>query len=449
MALSGHRRRLADWEHHLEQMMATASPPVPGIDVYTNDPVGLLRNGAWTSAELEVLQDTVTPDELEAIVGLNATSDTESVLAALEAPAVPVNANRRITVTGRLRGAVDLTVPTLPSRREEQDWPLTFGCREVRLVVGPTWFVAVWRPIEGPWDPTSVRWPHFGVPSRTASWRAGRFGGHLTPTKRRVGFLTDLCEHVEYQLGSWSVEQEMWEQGLFTSLASGATTFDGLDLAPSRRELGQLAEFLNQVRRAQRGLIRRAEVDPVLSTSSVQSICHKTAQRLDAGLDTRRNRVREAFALLADIATGIQAHQAERQRAATERVQDIITFVATVLLVPALVVSVYGANLRELSADAYGDLASLAVVMVASSVAATVAFQAVRSRSHARRPIVGMVWVAVASAAVGLTVAIGLIRGWWQGLALASVLLGALVIAVSAIAGTVITYRRMNDRGSA
>lgn len=447
IALSGYRRRLADWEHHLEQTSTTAPPQVPGVEVHTSDPADLLRSGTWTSAELEVLRDTVTDDELAAVVELIATRDTRSVLEALDAPPVPVNANRQVPVTGRLRGAVDLTVPTLPSRREEAGRALAFGSRQVRLVVGPNWFVAAWRSIDGTWDPANVRWPHFGVPSRTASWRAGKFGEHQAPTSHLANFMVDLCEHVEYQLGSWAVEQEMWEQRLFASLAAGPTTFDELDLGPARQELGQLAEFLTLMRRAQRALVRRPHVDPVLASPSVRSVCHKAAALVDERLDASRDRVRESFALLADIAAGEQAHHAERQRAATERVQDTITVVTTVLLVPALVVSVYGANVRELSDGARGDVASLLVLMAMSSVLATVALRAVRARPRRARPVVGIAWIGTASTAVGVTVATGLARGWWQGAAWAAVLAGSVVAAVSAIVGTVLALRQTTERG--
>jgi hypothetical protein len=428
-------------------MPSTAPPLVPAVEVHASDPADLLRGGTWTSAELEVIQDTVTDGELAAIVQLVATRDTESVLAVLDAPRVPVNANRRVAVTGRLRGAVDLSVPTLPSRRDEAGRPLAFGCRQVRLVVGPNWFVAVWRPIEGRWDLTSVRWPHYGVPSRTASWRSGRFAGHQPLTKRLAGFMADLCEHVEYQVGTWAVEQEMWEQGVFASLASGPTTFEGLDLGPGRQELGQLAEFLALMRRAQRGLVRRPQVDPVLSSASVRSICHEAADRLEDRLDASRDRVREAFALLADIAAGEQAHLADRQRVATERVQGTITVVTTVLLVPALVVSVYGANIRELSVEARGDLASLAVLMVASSVVATLAMRAMRTRPPLARSATGNAWIGAASAAGGLMVAVGLGRGWWQGVAWTAMLLGSVIVAGSAIVGIVVAHRHQTDRG--
>lgn len=434
VVLSGYRRWLAEWEHHLEPIPATDHPPVaPGLWVHTHDPDDLLRQRTWTSAELDVLLDTVAPDDLAALVRVVAGQDTDAVLAALDAAPVPVNANRRIEVTGRLRGAVDLTVPTLPSRRDDRDLPLAFGHRRLRLVAGRSWHVAAWGPLEGPWSPHVVRWPHFGVPSRTDGWRAGRFAEHSAPVSRLAGFMADLCEHIEYQLGTWTVEQELWEQGLFASLASGPTTFEGLQLAPLRQELGRLAEFLALLRRAQRGLVRRPDVDPLLSSPSVKTVCKSTAARLDARIDARRDRVRGAFALLADVAAGEQAELAERQRAATERLQHIVTVVTTVFLAPALIVSIYGANVRELSYDARGDLLTLTALMAGASVVTTLVFRAARSQPLLARSTRMNAGVAIAAAVCAVAIAVGIVTGRLGGIGWAAVVVVATAIATSAI----------------
>jgi hypothetical protein len=440
LAVSGYRRQLADWEQHLEDMPSSGTPPaLPASDLHVHDPVDLLRRRAWTSAELDIVIDTLDRQHLSTVVELIAGRETDAVMAAIDAPPVPVNANRRIDVADSLRGAVDLTVPTLPSRRDEATAPLAFGHRRLRLIAGPSWHIAAWGPLEGRWDPEVVRWPHFGIPSRTAGWRSGRFTQHQPPVGRLVGFMVDLCEHVEYQLGTWTTEHELWEQELFAALAVGPTTFEGVELERARQELSQFAEFLGLMRKAQRGLTRRPEIDAPLAPAPVRKVCHAAAERIGERLDVRRDRLREAFALLADIAAGEQAHAAEQQRAATERLQNTITVVTAALLVPALVVSIYGANLRELSVDARGDLPTLVALMVTSSALTTIALRASRSEPLVVRSSAGNTGLGVICTLCATIVATGLVTGRLKGTGWVVGLIGTATIAVSAILGLLTT----------
>jgi hypothetical protein len=247
--------------------------------------------------------------------------------------------------------------------------------------------------------------------------------------------MTDLTEHIEYQLGTWTVEHELWEQELFTALADGEATFEGIELDHARQELSQFAEFLGHVRQAQRGLTRRPQVDPFLAAQAVLKVCHASAERIGERLDVRRDRVREAFALLADLAAGEQAWAAERQRAATDRLQHTITIVTAALLVPALVVSIYGANIRELSTGARGDLPTLGSLMVTSSLLTTVVIRGSRSEPLITRSSAGN----ASAGAIGLVATVilvaGMATGGLSGLGWCAALVGSGLVAVSGILG--------------
>lgn len=84
---------------------------------------------------------------------------------------------------------------------------------------------------------------------------------------------------------------------------------------------------------------------------------------------------------------------------------------------------------------------------MAMSVLATVAIRAVRAQPRRARPVAGVAWIGTASTAVGVAVATGLVRGWWQGAGWAAVLVGSVVAATAAIVGAVFALRQTTERG--
>jgi hypothetical protein len=167
----------------------------------------------------------------------------------------------------------------------------------------------------------------------------------------------------------------------------------------------------------------------------VRKVCHASADRIGERLDIRRDRVREAFALLADLAAGEQAWAAEQQRAATDRLQHTITIVTAALLVPALVVSIYGANIRELSTGARGDLPTLGSLMVTSSLLTTVAIRGSRSEPLITRSSAGNASAGATGTVLTVILVAGMATGGLTGLGWCAALVGSGLVAVSGILG--------------
>lgn len=380
---SGYLERLWRWERRFRGIPQTA--PLDETWPTANDttylgPTNLLLRRGWSSIELELVEDSLSASELQTLLTAAIGDDADTVVEAMSLPPVPANANRPL-FTSSGNNVFDLVLPTLPSRRGDHDLALNFGSRIARLVTFSYGHVVVWRAIDGPWDLETVRWPHYGIPSRSASWESEAFFSDATAAQRLLRFVHDFCGHVNYQMGTWSVEQELWEHNFFANLAAGPSTFSGLTLGRHQKELAALADFLGTARQAQRAISRRSAVDPSLSQPEVRSTMQRSGDELDRSLVRARDVIRESFALISNVANGEQNLIAEQQRDATNRLQEVITLATTVLLVPALVVAVYGANIRELSPDSSGDLSGLLILTVSTSIAATIAVRAATGRT--------------------------------------------------------------------
>lgn len=435
-AASGYLERLWRWEHRFPALAPSGSldESWPSSDDATIcvDPDALLGSRSWISIELEVVEDSMTGPQLSSLLESVLGADSGSVLEAMAVPPVPPNANRPL-FTEQGHNVVDLLLPTLPSRRGNHDLPLCFGSRRARLIAFSYGHVVIWGSIDGPWDPEVVRWPHHGVPSRSATWEANAFATPMAPNQRMHRFLEDCCGHTKYQLGTWGVEQELWEHYFFSDLAGGPSTFSGLTLGRHQQELAALAEFLGVARQAQRAILRRPAIDPALAAGEIRAFMASTGEELDDDLCRGRDVIRESFALLSNVAAGEQNLLAEQQRDATNRLQGLITVATTVLLVPALIVSVYGANIRELSPDSSGDLWGLLLLMVCSSIAATVAVRAATGQALVPRRWALPEWgVCGVAATVAIVAATAAAAGWLGDLAALSIGGVGVVTAVAA-----------------
>lgn len=382
-AASGYFERLWRWEGRFAGMEPTGDLPVgcprAGDSVFTSDGKRMLFDRSWTAAELNIELPSLGPEGLEDLLDSLLPGECQDVMAAVQLEGVPVTAHVPLQSPAGT-SVVDFEVPTLPSRRGDRDRPLSFGARRARIVVTHLGPVVLWGEIEGPWDVQSIPWPHHAMPSRSLAWDDRCFTEHRTPPQRLNDVLAGFCDHVRYQQATWQVEHEHWEQGLFSELGVGASTFEGLDLVRYQRELVTLADFLGHARTAQRAMTRRPSIDPPLMEASLRTMLLEQGSVIGTDLDEARKTVRESFALVANIASGQQSLLAEQQRDATNQLQGLVTVATSVLLVPALVVAVYGANLRELSTGSRGDLWSLLLLMVASALGASVLVRVVVGR---------------------------------------------------------------------
>jgi hypothetical protein len=378
LQLSGYQKFFAGWEGCLSSF----DNPILKNGIWTYGSESLVTTGKWDCAELEYIDESMSDDQILSLVRLIAREDFNSAMEALQATVISPNANTELSVSGNLLGATDFLVPTLPSRRGDSSRKVDFATRTVRIVVGSKWHIAKWGAIHGNWNLKSVHWPHNAVPSRKPTFERGGFGFKGNQSHERfVPFMEDLCAHIKYQIGTFDTELEFWEEAFFKSLAQGASTFSDLHLQFQQEQLATLAEFMSKCRLAQRHLLRRPEIDGILKGNAAGKVASDTSSYLDSHISDSRERVRESFGLVASAAVGEQSLQMELQRTASQRLQGLVTVVASLLIVPSLVASVYGSNVSELSPGAKGTVPDLLSLMFASSISAALILRLVTRRS--------------------------------------------------------------------
>lgn len=223
-------------------------------------------------------------------------------------------------------------------------------------------------------------------------------------------------------------------------MARGYDTFDKLDLNGLQRELGELAEFMGRARMDHRALARGSKIAALLS-EVVNDKVRGDTDDLEQVINSQRASLRSAFALLATAATGEQLRSSQLSRETSQRIQGIVTVITAALIAPALVVSVYGANLRELASGAKGNFWSLLALMACSAVVTTCGF-----RFLARKPLTSRRWfvpILVSSGAIILAAA-------WARFAtiIGTTVAAPIIVTAMVVLGTALGTRPRADRSS-
>ncbi len=373
LAMIGYFLELAQWEQRL--------PPTRRCDAMgvafecVGDGALLARPDDWGRVRVEIDVDATDPQLVAALlreVFGHLVEEDVSDLAPIGVSSISSNRNIEVPRSWAEAGmhATDLRVSTLPSRHG-QDIPLIYGSRWVRILRQQDRVALLWSSIDGRWG-NDARWPHACIPSFDQAWLRSGFSSPSATADDLLGQrLAELVKHEKYFVDSFGVELEAWEQDLFSRLSQGSDVFDRLELRGIQVELGHLAEFLGRCRVDYRALVRRLEESPALRFA--ENSMAGDLRKLRLAISAQREGLRAAFALLSSAATGEQLRTAQlaqesasAARESSERIQFILAVVTTVLLAPALVVGVYGANLSELASGAKGNLWSLAAWVVAS-----------------------------------------------------------------------------------
>lgn len=389
-SLGGFRRELALWEgrvpagRHTEMHWRGSRALVMGDIGHVHN-----RDSEWSAYELDVIVPDTNAADLLSLVRFCVGSELAVSLLNELPPvgSVPISANQDLVIPRKFRdlgfSVVDLRVSALPSRRWVRGAEVVFSSRWVRLIRGSRGFIALWQDLTGNWPREWVRWPHHAVPSRKTEWySAEALDVTASGRDRFASFVADLITHEAYFIGSWVLELELWEAQLYSQLAGAQKdVFELVRFPALQRELGLLADYMSDVRYDQRNLSRRFE-----ESAALQDIAEARNQVLQIGvqIDINRALLRDAFLLLASAATGEQLYSSRRQQESTERLQETITFISIVFLVPSLIVSIYGANIKELDSGTKGSLSALSVGMAAGAI-----ISAVVVRWMQRRPLVG------------------------------------------------------------
>lgn len=384
LALGGYRWRLAVWEGRLTGRGQRVRLPWGGRGLAYGD-VSLLSDDpdTWESVELEVVLGHARDGggEMEdchrALTMVFAPSAPQLDLtpAWSEIPAVgslPIAANRDLAAPKALRAAGitvgDLRFTELPSRQGDPARPIAFASRWVRLIRGSRSLGAIWHPTEGCWAANEVRWPHGAIPSRSVGWYTGP--GAASPVDRLVSFLHDAISHEVYYATGFTNELDLWEQQIYRAMADGSASFRAFDLPGAERELGRLAEYIAAAAFDHRALVRRAAESRIFQDMSVQAEMTTGAGRVEEVVHPQRQRIREAFALLAAATSAHQLREAEQARKLGQALQDRIVFITTVVIVPALIASIYSSDVRQLGNGYKGSLPALITYMFAGAIVA-------------------------------------------------------------------------------
>lgn len=197
--------------------------------------------------------------------------------------------------------------------------------------------------------------------------------------------LVDLMNHEAHGIDLAGLSLERWEQALMNRVAdpSSAVAKDGI--ASLQPELARLTQFVGLSRVDQRRLQFRALDGSTWPTSERENL-REAMSRWDDALAGERGNLRQAYDLLTSSMTAAQLRAAEAAQAATDRLQWSITLVTSLLVAPALIVSVYGANLRELSDGARGSMLALVADMATAAVVTLAVFQLLSGRHVPPRP---------------------------------------------------------------
>ena len=407
VAASNYRLRLARWEN---RWAAGSEVDVGGHVVEAHGATSLLAHPSqMTDVEVDVVcdgseeRDAVWPALEHLIPG--------AVLGGLQrlppVGSVPISANQDLAVPPEWQTcgarAVDLLVTTLPSRRESRDLPVITCHRAVRVVSWHHGVLALWQPPGGAWQDDQVRWPHHGVPSRSPAWYQTASLRHRDGRQRLEQWLQDTLHHEQYHLSNWLLELERWEHQIFRELASGSSTFDELAIPELQVNLGLLAEHLDHCRRAARTWRRRREESDALRRwGGVSDAVDQFVDAQQASLASCRSHLHEAFSLFSSTAQAAQASTASTAQAQSERLNTLLTVIATAFLVPTLVAGVYGANVKEIASGTRGSLWQMLALMGLFSLGTIGLMQAASSISSGRRRAVARVLAACAFGGVVL-----------------------------------------------
>lgn len=427
LAAAGWHLELLTWE----QYWTSPAAPVDVGDISLSvmgDARLLTQKGA--TREIEIVLDA--ENDLEKYHALLHEVLPEAIFAELgslpNASEVSINANRELEVPSSWpairAGLLDFPLNTLPSTRAGS-LPLISVTRWVRVIRWNDGLLTIWGPAEGHWKDSEIRWPHNGIPSRSRTWLREARSKHLTSDERLKQWIQDCVRHETYYLQTWEAEVERWESHLFAELASGDQAFETLDIPRLQRDIGLLAQYLTSVRQAQRAYLRRSEVVSLArDVPEVQAILHDAQGTLDSELNHARSSLRAAFELLNTTSQGAQTFAASKSQEATERMNQLITRVTAILLVPSLVAGIYGTNILELSPGSTGFLIELLGLMTGASLLSFGVISWIRMSRISTH--------AVYTFGLGITVVLATLLGrltWWVALAAAlSGLLSTLVL---------------------
>lgn len=402
--LGGWRERTAKWEDYPLRSSSDLDQPIDFPYSCLDDHSGYQKSPQWSFLEFLIPAEGDSADWLWKLAAESLGLSDYKKLKIL-----PVIGSRSPTSNRTLSAectrildtevnVADLSFTSLPNSRGERSRQLQYATRHLRLISTETALVCVWDAAVGCWEPEFVTWPHHAIP-RLSSETIHLLNNATCISEVLRYFLLECLTHEEYCLRSWRTELDHWETWIFTAMAEGSDVLRDLNLGPDvRARAGALSSYLNAVQLDLRTLERRLQVEPLFQKVSTDSEIVEKLNQAKNVLSENQGHRREAHSLLASLAAGEQLQvardQAEAtalQARATARLESTLVWLGALLLLPGLVVGVYGANLRELDPSVNGTLPMLALwTLLASSVFALVISFLISPRGRAPRIMTGI-----------------------------------------------------------
>ncbi|ROP32411.1 hypothetical protein [Couchioplanes caeruleus] len=371
-----------------------------------------------------------TAEEQRRVVGMLARwawgeDGTELTDLVLRAP-TPDNSSDRPPLSERLReqgwDAADMWLLTsLAPRMMEHRTP--WCLRAVRVVYGGAGALMVWHPIaeDHDWNPNEPLPPgkRYLVPLPECRRRHGQLTAIAgTDGTAEAGRLVqDIMQHHDWT--EWQLTQrvERWERQFFALARDGAfeAHLDARHLGVALDETHQLLGMLRRInrdmaRRGRLGWLPQPEVAPIEeSVTSLRLEVQRRTERVETRLDQLNGSLREGWTLLSSAAGGARLQLDRETSERTQGFQNAAGLVAALVLVPGLVLSLYGAEVKGLP----GMDGSFGLVAMAAyaAVGALSTFSTLRAMAYRKRMGAMLILIAGFFALV-LTTVLLITLGW-------------------------------------
>lgn len=269
---------------------------------------------------------------------------------------------------------LDLTASAIPNRHGLRAFPLAYSQRHCRLVISQKTVLAIWEPLQTNdqlnWT-LAQRWPHHCIPSFTEMYdRTSLYSGLDGVNALGLAVIERILRNEDYFLGHLEREIEFTEGQLFQAMHQKAGTIP-FGFQQMVDQLANLENFLRMTRSSATRLRRRIEVSSLRSfldefAPTLRTTFGNALENLDEQLGLVRNTLRGSLEVLTTTSDVVRLRQELEQQRKTERFREMASGAAIAFSILSLIISGYGANLRELSPGARGSLS--AIVLISSVV---------------------------------------------------------------------------------
>jgi hypothetical protein len=287
--------------------------------------------------------------------------------------------------------------------------------RQARMVYGPRGLLLIWHPMVENHDWNPNRAIPAGMVHPVALPECRRRHGQLSKISGVDGsaeagrLVQDVMQHHDWT--EWQLTQrvEHWERQFFELARDGAFSPElnaqhlGVALDETHRLLGHLRQVNRDIaRRARLGWLPEPQTTPI--DNSITSLADEVRERTDrvgSRIDHLNGSLRQGWTLLSSAAAGARL-QLDRQSAErTQGFQNAAGLVAALVLVPGLVLSLYGAEVNGL--PGMGERYGLAAILTYAVIGAIATFSTLRAMANRRRATAAVILAAGVLTLVGAT----------------------------------------------